>query len=167
MVLRPEHIQSPGPGQESVWDYPRPPAVEPVTAVIRVELGGEVVASSSAALRVLETSSPPVYYLPPQDVRLELLEQTGHSSFCEWKGVAQYWSLRLGATWRANAAWSYPSPTRRYRLLAGYLAFYPAKMDACFVGDERARPQPGKYYGGWITSNTLGPFKGEAGSEGW
>lgn len=167
MLPRPVRTQTPGPGQESVWDYPRPPAVEPVRAQIRVELAGEVVACSTAALRVLETSGPPVYYLPPRDVRLHLLEETPQRSFCEWKGVARYWSLRIGATRRENAAWSYPTPTRHYRLIADYLAFYPARMDACFVGDERARPQPGVFYGGWVTSNILGPFKGEPGSEGW
>ena len=167
MSSRPTNVQRPGPGQESVWDYPRPPAVEPVGALVRVELAGELIASSATTLRVLETASPPVYYFPPCDVRLDLLEPAGHRSFCEWKGVATYWSVASGGTSRANAAWSYPSPTRRYEVLADYLAFYPASMDACFVGDERVRPQPGKFYGGWITSNLVGPFKGEPGSEGW
>lgn len=166
-MRRPETIEPPGPGQESVWDYPRPPAVEPVGVVIRVELAGEFIASSVNALRVLETSSPPTYYIPPQDVRTKLLERAAHRSFCEWKGVASYWSVRLASVLRTNAAWSYPSPTRRYRRLADYLAFYPAQMDACYVGDEKVRAQPGKFYGGWITSSIVGPFKGDPGTEGW
>ena len=157
----------PGPGQESVWDYPRPPKLEPVSKVIRVEFGGEVVAETSAAWRVLETSHPPVYYVPQDDVRAEFLVRSSRSSFCEWKGLASYHSLRVSDKTSTDAAWSYPEPTPRFLPIRGFLAFYPSRVDACFVGDERVQSQPGDFYGGWITESVVGPFKGGAGSMGW
>jgi len=157
----------PGPGQESVWDYPRPPRLEPTPKHIHVIFEGETVASTRRALRVLETSHPPVYYIPPEDVRMELLTRTTRYSFCEFKGGAVYWALRAGERVVENAAWSYPDPTPAYRALAGYLAFYASRVDVCYVDGERVRAQEGDFYGGWITSDIVGPFKGGPGTTGW
>ena len=164
---RPVQIEAAGPGQESVWDYPRPPRVEPVNKRVRVESDGVLLADSTRAYRVCETASPPVYYIPAEDVRMEYLAPTQRSTFCEWKGVARYWTVTLGKRVIHDAAWSYPNPSEGYEAIRDHLAFYAAKMDACIVGDERVTPQPGLYYGGWITPNLVGPFKGEPGSEGW
>jgi uncharacterized protein (DUF427 family) len=158
----------PGPGQESVWDYPRPPRVEPVTERVRVVVDGVEVASSTAARRVLETAGAPVYYLPRSDVRMDLLAPTGRSTVCEWKGVARYWSIRLpGGREIPNAAWSYAEPLPGFESIADHLAFYAWAVDEAWVGDERATPQPGHFYGGWVTSKVVGPFKGEPGTFGW
>ncbi len=165
--LRPTRIAAPAPGQESVWDYPRPPRLERDARRIRVEHGGSVVAETGRALRVLETSSPPCFYLPPEDVRTELLEASPRTTFCEWKGLASYWTLCLGERRVVDAAWSYPDPEPAYAALRDHLAFFPARVDACWVGAERVTPQPGAYYGGWITSEIVGPFKGEPGTESW
>ena len=164
---RPERIAVPGPGQESVWDYPRPPRLERVTRRVRVEFGDVVLAGSDRALRVCETSSPPAYYLAPEDVRGDLLEPCEHSTLCEWKGVAKYWSVRVGNRVAREAAWSYPDPDPAYAALRHYFAFHAGRVDTCSVGDVRVSPQPGGFYGGWITPELVGPFKGEAGSEGW
>jgi uncharacterized protein (DUF427 family) len=164
---RPERILTPGPGQESVWDYPRPPRVEPVTARLRVELAGQVLADTRRGVRVLETSSPPVYYFPPQSVAREWLTPTERRSFCEWKGLARHWSAQIGDRGVEDVAWSYPEPDEGFAVLRDFLAFFPARVDACYVGEERAHPQPGAYYGGWITSAIVGPFKGDPGSEKW
>ena len=157
----------PGPGQESVWDYPRPPRVEPVPERIRVVVDGMNVADSTDALRVLETAGPPVYYLPPTDVRLDLLKTSPHSSYCEWKGEAAYYSLHLGERVIPNVAWFYPRPLPGYERIRDYIAFYAGRVDEAWVGDERATPQPGRFYGGWVTSRIVGPFKGEPGTSGW
>jgi uncharacterized protein (DUF427 family) len=163
----------PGPGQESVWDYPRPPRVEPSRRRVRVEFDGVTVADSTRALRVLETSGPPVYYVPPEDVRMDLLVPSGGpGTVCEWKGPAEYFDLRTGGRLGPGrlgrrAAWTYPEPNRGYEAIAGWIAFYAGRVDACFLGDEPVRPQPGHFYGGWITSEVVGPFKGEPGTEGW
>lgn len=164
---RPTHIVQPGPGQESVWDYPRPPRIEPVSRRVRVEFGGRVLADSTRALRVCETSSPPAYYLPPADVELGLLHPSTRTSFCEWKGLASYWSVVLDRRIAKDAAWSYPDPEPDFEAIGDHLAFYPGRMDACWVGADRVTPQPGYYYGGWVTPELVGPFKGVAGSEGW
>jgi uncharacterized protein (DUF427 family) len=164
---RPADIIQPGPGQESVWDYPRPPRVEPVSSRIRVIFGGIPLADSTRALRVIETSSPPVYYLPPADVRMEHLSPTEHTTFCEWKGVAHYWTVQVGDKRAARAAWSYPAPDEGYEAIRDHLAFYAFKMEACYVGEQLARPQPGHFYGGWVTPNIVGPFKGEPGTQNW
>lgn len=158
---------APGPGQESVWDYPRPPRVEASTRLVRVEFGGRVVAETRRARRVLETSHPPVFYIPPEDVRGEFLERSPRSSFCEWKGGAIYWTLVVGPRRAIDAAWSYPDPTPAFATIRDHLAFYPSRVDACFVDDERIRAQEGDFYGGWITSEIVGPFKGGPGSRGW
>lgn len=167
MGRRPPEIEVPGPGQESVWDFPRPPRVEPVASPVRVELARVVVAETSAALRVLETAGAPVYCIPPGDVRLDLLAPSSRRSTCEWKGEAVYWHVTVGDDRREDAAWSYPHPFPKYGTLRDYVAFYADRMDACYVGAERVRAQPGGFYGGWVPANLTGPFKGEAGSEWW
>lgn len=163
----PASIETPGPGQESVWDYPRPPALDVSPHPVRVEFGGEVIASSSAALRVLETSHPPTYYIPPNDVRWEFFERAPGSSMCEWKGAAAYWTVRVGTRVAERVAWSYPDPFEDFARVKDHVAMYCAPMDGCFVGGQRAQPQPGGFYGGWVTSHVVGPFKGGPGTAGW
>ncbi len=152
---------------ESVWDYPRPPRVEASAEHVTVHLGGEVIAESQRALRVLETSHPPVYYLPPGDVVTGVLSAETRRSFCEFKGVAVYWSAQAGDRRVAEAAWSYPDPAAGYGTLTGYVAFYPGRVDGCFVDGERVAAQAGDFYGGWITARIHGPFKGGPGTAGW
>jgi uncharacterized protein (DUF427 family) len=164
---RPAFIETPGPDQESVWDYPRPPKIEPVPQRVRVEFAGIILADTTRAWRVCETSSPPVYYLPMEDIETGYLQAEPDSSFCEWKGSATYWTVRVGDRVARKAAWSYETPDEGYETLKGHLAFYAGKMDACFVGDQQVTPQPGEYYGGWITPNIVGPFKGIPGSSRW
>lgn len=161
---RPNPIE---PGQESVWSYPRPPRLEPAADRLRIVLGGETIADTVEGWRVLETSHPPVYYLPPRDIRPGALVPALGRSVCEWKGAASYFDVTGGGRHAARAAWSYPDPTEPFRPIRGYVAFYPGLMDACFVADEQARPQPGGFYGGWITAAVVGPFKGEPGTQGW
>ena len=151
---------------EKVWDYPRPPRLEQVPQTLRIVFSGHTIAETSAAWRVLETSHPPVYYLPRAAFACEVLARPGRS-FCEWKGTASYWSLRARDRVALDCAWSYPEPTPGFEPIRDHLAVYPAAMDACFVGDERVQPQPGGFYGGWITSNLVGPFKGGPGTAGW
>jgi uncharacterized protein (DUF427 family) len=157
----------PGPGQESVWDYPRPPRVEPDARLAVVRFAGVTVAKSRRCLRVLETASPPAFYFPPQDVRTDLLEPGDGATFCEWKGTAAYRDVVVGGRRAVDAAWTYPTPNRRYAGLAGFLAFYPGRVDGATLDGEVVRPQPGRYYGGWITDDVVGPFKGEPGTERW
>jgi uncharacterized protein (DUF427 family) len=157
----------PEPGQESVWDYPRPPRVERVPERIRVVVEGVTVADSSHALRVLETAGAPMYYVPREDVRMDLLEPSSHTTVCEWKGAARYHTLSVGDRRITDMAWSYPRPNRGYEAIRDHLAFYAAKVDEAWVGAERATPQPGGFYGGWVTSRIVGPIKGEPGSNGW
>lgn len=157
----------PGPNQESVWDYPRPPALKPESRRIQVVFNDAVLADTTAALRVLETSHPPVYYLPPADVAMEYLQQEARTSMCEFKGRAVYYTVTVGDRSVAQAAWAYPNPTDRYAALADHLAFYASKMDACYVGDEQAQAQEGDFYGGWVTDDIVGPFKGGPGTLGW
>lgn len=157
----------PGPGQESVWDYPRPPRVEPVPQRVRVAVGGATIAESTRALRVLETAGAPVYYVPRDDVRMDLLRPSPHRTWCEWKGEASYWSLHHGARDVPNVAWTYEHPKPGYEAITGCLAFYAGRVDEAWLGDERAIPQPGRFYGGWVTSGIVGPFKGEPGTERW
>ena len=153
--------------RESVWDYPRPPRLEDCDREIRVVFAGVVIANTRRSKRVLETSHPPVYYLPPDDVAPEVLQPVSGTSYCEWKGTAQYFDV-LAADLRArSAAWSYPDPTDDFAAIRDYVAFYPRLMDACFVDGERVTPQPGGFYGGWVTQDLIGPFKGEAGTMGW
>ena len=151
--------------QESVWDYPRPPRLEPVVDTLKVLFAGETIAETRHGYRVLETSHPPVYYIPRSDVRF-VVNGPG-SSYCEFKGRAEYWSLDVGGELSDRAAWSYPDPTRGFVAIVDHLAFYASKVDACWVGDERVKPQDGDFYGGWITDRIVGPFKGAAGTRGW
>lgn len=164
--MYPQRIE-PQPGQESVWDYPRPPRLEETSRHIQIVFNSEVIADTHHAFRVLETSHPPVYYIPAEDVQMEFLTTTPRTSFCEFKGSATYWTIRVGEREAANAAWSYKSPTKSFAAIRDYLAFYPSRMDACYVDGEQVQAQSGDFYGGWITSEIVGPFKGGAGSWGW
>lgn len=166
-VERPSWAETPRPGQESVWDYPRPPRIEPVAAELRVAHAGVDLARTVRGARVVETAGAPVYYFPPEDVRMDLLTAAGRGSLCEWKGPARYWSLQLRGTRIADVAWSYPDPTPEFEAIAGWLAFYAGKVDEAWVGEQRARPQPGGFYGGWVTPDLAGPIKGVPGSGGW
>jgi len=158
----------PGPGQESVWDYPRPPRIERVAVLLCVEHGGREIARSCGGWRVLETSHPPVYYLPPESIAAAALRPNDRTSFCEFKGVARYWDLVEGdRVVVADAGWSYPSPAPAFRALTNHIALYAARLDACYVGSERVTAQAGDFYGGWITANIVGPFKGAVGTWGW
>ncbi|MAS34691.1 MAG: hypothetical protein CL610_11835 [Anaerolineaceae bacterium] len=157
----------PGPGQESVWDYPRPPRVEPTTRRIRVAFNGVVIADTQRAIRVLETSHPPVYYIPQADIQMAYLTGTARQTFCEFKGAARYWTLTVEGRSSPGVAWSYPQPGPGFESIMDHLAFYPGRMDACYIDDEQVTPQPGDFYGGWITSDIVGPFKGGPGTWGW
>ena len=156
------------PGQESVWDYPRPPRIERTPKRIVVVLGGETIADTLGALRVLETSHPPVYYLPRSAfVPGALTPARARGSFCEGKGWAIYFSVSGGGRTEQDAAWAYPEPAPRFEAMAGYVALYAGRMDRCTVDGEPVTPQRGEFYGGWITSDVVGPFKGGPGSAGW
>jgi uncharacterized protein (DUF427 family) len=163
---RPSFAVKPGPDQESVWDYPRPPAVSPDPREVVVRWGDLEVARTRRALRVLETSHPPSFYLPWDDVAKSLLYPAPGASFCEWKGPARYWTLVDGDRRLAGVAWSYPQPLSGAEALAGCVAFYAGVLE-CRVEGAAVRPQPGGFYGGWITPELVGPFKGEPSSQGW
>lgn len=152
----------PKPGQESVWDYPRPPRIEKTSRRIRVMKASVTLCDSRDAFRVLETSHPPVYYVPLKDIHDGTLETSSRATHCEYKGGARYFDVRVGDVVEKDAAWTYDEGP-----LQGHVAFYAARMDACFVDDERVTPQPGGFYGGWITSDLAGPFKGGPGTQGW
>jgi uncharacterized protein (DUF427 family) len=157
----------PGTGQESVWDYPRPPRIEPTARRVRVVVAGVTVADTTHALRVLETASPPTFYIPPADVRLDLLVPETRHTVCEWKGEAAYWTVRAGGRTMPSAAWSYPRPRPAFEAIRDHLAFYAGRVDEAWVDEERVRPQAGDFYGGWVTSEIVGPFKGDPGTLGW
>ena len=165
--MRHERRQEPGPGQESVWDYPRPPAVRASSEHVQVWLGGELVADTTNALQVLETSHPPTWYLPRAAFAEGALRPTAGHSFCEWKGTASYLDVVGGGRVAPAAAWFYPAPRARFAVLADHVAVYPAAMDRCKVDGELVQPQPGGFYGGWVTSKVVGPFKGGPGTLGW
>lgn len=168
--MRPAHHpvpDPPGPGQESVWDYPRPPIVEPIPRHIRIVHKGVVLADSRKAWRTLETSHPPTYYIPPADIAMAWLVPNPARSLCEWKGQAHYWDVVIGKERIARAGWSYPAPTPAFAAIAGFIAFYAAPCDEVRVDGEKVIPQPGGFYGGWITSREAGPFKGIPGSQFW
>lgn len=157
----------PKKGQESVWDYPRPPKLERTNKHLKIEFNVEVIAETNRGFRVLETSHPPVYYFPSEDVKMEFFTEVSGSSFCEWKGKAGYYFLKVGDRQVENAAWFYSNPTQNFAELKNYLAFYPSKMDACYVDNELVQSQEGDFYGGWKTKDIVGPFKGGAGTWGW
>jgi uncharacterized protein (DUF427 family) len=165
-MARPRRIE-PGPGQESVWDYPRPPRVEPTDSHVTVWFGGRMIADTHRAVRVLETSQAPGIYIPLDDVADGVLVPSERRSMCEWKGRASYWSVQVGDAFAVDAAWSYPEPTPAFAGIAGHVSFYPQRMDSCWVDDERVEANEGDFYGGWVTSKVVGPFKGGAGSWGW
>jgi uncharacterized protein (DUF427 family) len=152
---------------EDVWTYPRPPALQPVAKTIRIVFAGATIAETNQAWRVLETSHPPVYYLPREAFAPGTLLPAPGSSFCEWKGRARYWTISAGGRKAERAGWSYPDPTPPFVAIQDYVAVYAGPMDACFVGDEQVTPQPGGFYGGWVTADLVGPFKGVPGSVGW
>ena len=153
---------------ESVWDYPRPPRLESTPRHLRILHHRIVLADTTRALRILETSHPPVYYIPPSDIAMQYLTRSPRrSSFCEFKGHATYWSISLPEAPSPDAAWSYAHPTASYDALRDHLAFYANRVDECMVDGERVQPQPGDFYGGWITSHVKGPFKGAPGTLGW
>mgnify|MGYP001819186431 FL=1 len=161
---RPENAIEPGPGQESVWDYPRPPALRQDPRLVEVKAGASIIAGTTAAVRVLETASPPTFYLPADDVDMDQLVEAAGSSVCEWKGRAVYWALERAPD--LPVAWSYPRPRARFDRIENYLAFYPGRVE-CYVDGERVRPQAGGFYGGWITTEVVGPFKGDPGTGHW
>ncbi|WP_144766095.1 DUF427 domain-containing protein [Curtobacterium sp. 9128] len=159
---------TPGPGQESVWDYPRPPRVDASSERVVVRLGGAVIADTTSAVRVLETSHPPVYYLPVSDFAPGALTRTSGSSMCEFKGRAAYFDVHGGdGRTVSRGAWTYPTPEPGFGELVDRVAVYPSEMDSCEVAGERVQAQAGDFYGGWITSRVVGPFKGEPGTMGW
>ncbi|MCB0940436.1 MAG: DUF427 domain-containing protein [Mycobacterium sp.] len=159
--------QQPEPGQESVWDYPRPPRLETFDGSITIELGGRLIATTNHGWRVLETSHPPTYYLPRTAFADGVLRDAPGSSWCEWKGQARYYDLATDAAVAPKAAWTYPHPTRGFEPIGGAIAVMAGQVDRCTVNGETVVPQPGGFYGGWITSWVVGPFKGIPGSMGW
>ncbi len=163
---RPSFAIEPHEDQESVWDYPRPPVCVEDQREVMVRCAGLVIARSTRCIRVLETASPPTFYLPPADVNLQILQRSAGNSYCEWKGAATYWSLVEGDRQIKNAGWSYAAPPQRFSSIKNYLSFYPAKL-ACTVDGQPVRPQAGGFYGGWVTDEIVGPYKGETGTGGW
>lgn len=157
----------PGPGQESVWTFPRPARVEATVASLKVMLGERVIAATTRGFRAIETSHPPSYYFPQADIDMTCLRPARNQSLCEWKGAARYFDLVLGDRVVPAAAWTYPDPAPAFAAIRDYVSFYPQRVDACFVNGERAVPQEGGFYGGWITGDLAGPFKGARGTEGW
>ena len=164
MRPRPDPV---APGQESVWRYPRPAIAQPSNRHVRIEHRGVLVADTRAAVRTLETSHPPSWYLPPADVTPGLLRRSARRSLCEWKGQAVYWDLVIGDEVLRDVGWSYPAPTPAFASLHDHVAFYAGPLDSCTVDGEQVRPQPGGFYGGWITSDLAGPFKRVPDSMGW
>ena len=161
---RPSFAETPATGQESVWDYPRAPKLVADHRRIVVQRGDVVIADSRENCRILETAGPPTFYIPPRDVRLQLLKPLPGTSFCEWKGAARYWTIETSTA--ETIAWSYPRAQAPYDTISGHFSFYPGRIE-CFVDGERVRPQPGYFYGGWITNEIVGPWKGEPGTEWW
>lgn len=158
---------TPARRKESVWDYPRPPQIDACSQRIRVVVNSITIADTTSARRVLETSHPPVYYIPPQDIRTDCLLLSDRRSFCEWKGEANYYSIVVAGKTIEEAGWFYPNPFSRFAEIKEHVAFYASKMEACYVNGELAQAQAGDFYGGWITSNIVGPFKGAPGTLGW
>jgi uncharacterized protein (DUF427 family) len=164
---RPSDIVVPAPGQESVWDYPRPPAVEAVALRLQVWFAGVPIADTNHGLRVIETSCPPAYYFPQEDVRLDFLKPMVRTTLCAWKGSATYWNVNIRGRRQEAVAWSYDTPEPGYERLKHHFAFYPRLVDTCLVGTEQVQPQDGDYYGGGITSSIVGPFKGGPATQLW
>lgn len=163
----PQKRIEPGPGQESVWDYPRPPRLEATPRRLRVVFNGQTIADTTGGLRVLETSHPPTYYIPMAAVQDGVLKPVEGATFCEWKGMASYFDVVVDGKRAGMAAWTYPDPTPGFAPIRGHVCFYAHRMEACFVDEEQVQAQAGDFYGGWITSHVVGPFKGAAGTWGW
>jgi uncharacterized protein (DUF427 family) len=161
---RPEFAVEPGPGQESVWDYPRPPALVPASAHVEIRAGNTAIAESDNVIRVLETASPPTWYVPPADVQWQRLVPAAGRTWCEWKGEASYWALAEFPD--VAIGWTYPEPLPAFASIRGYLSAYPGRIE-CYVDGERVRAQAGAFYGGWVTDEIVGPFKGDQGTGGW
>lgn len=162
---RPDFADEPGAGQESVWDYPRPPALVDCAQLVEVKNGNDIIARSTRCKRVLETASPPTVYIPPDDIDFDLLQHAPGTSYCEWKGAAQYWGLATDK--QASAlAWSYPDPNPAFVSIRDWLCFYPGRVE-CYIDGERVRPQEGGFYGGWVTDSVAGPWKGGPGTSHW
>jgi uncharacterized protein (DUF427 family) len=155
------------PGQESVWAYPRPAIAEPSAAWVVIEHAGVIIADTHASIRTLETSHPPSYYIPPGAIAPGVLRRAQGTSFCEWKGAAVYWDVVVGSLVLPKVGWSYPRPSPAFGLLRDHVAFYARPFDRCSIDGEAVVPQPGLFYGGWITGTLAGPFKGGPGSQGW
>lgn len=153
--------------RENVQEYPRPPALQPVDVPLRVVLGGTEIACTTRGFRVLETHHAPTYYMPIEDIAPAVLTPASGGSFCEWKGVAAYFDVASGGVVAARGAWSYPAPAATFAPIRDHVAFYPGLMEACFVGDEKVQPQPGDFYGGWVTGNLDGIVKGAPGTRHW
>ncbi len=156
-----------GPGQESVWDYPRPPAIEPFTGHLRIVYEGEVIMDTNDSFRILETSHPPTYYIPVGAFKEGSLIKTSGTSYCEWKGMAEYFNITAGDKMARKCAWGYANPKPKYSQIKDHVSVYAHMMEACYVNDEPVQAQEGDFYGGWITSNIVGPFKGGPGTWGW
>ena len=156
----------PGPNQESVWDYPRPPVLEDTKRHLKVTFNGQIIAETSNGKRVLETSQPPAYYFPPDDVNITFLNERPGFTYCEWKGHAYYFDVTADGKTAQKAAWHYPEPNKKYKVLKNFVAFYPDILN-CYVEDVQVQAQEGHFYGGWITDDIVGPFKGGAGTAGW
>ena len=157
----------PGPGQESVWDYPRPPRLEKFDGHIRIIFNDQDIAESVRAFRILETSHPPTFYIPERDFRPGVLEKVPGTTCCEWKGSAHYYDIVVGEKSAVKAAWGYATPNQRFASIKHHVSVYPGLMDSCFVNEEKVQAQEGDFYGGWITSMIVGPFKGGKGTGGW
>jgi len=164
--MKPKPIK-PKIGQESVWDYPRPPRLEPVSKQIQIYFNDKLIADTMDGYRVLETSHPPVYYIPLIDIDNDCLIASDQQSYCEWKGQGSYYHVEVGDKKAINAAWYYKKPTKEFAAIKNCPAFYAHQMDKCLVDGEEVVPQPGNFYGGWITKDIVGPFKGIDGSWGW
>ncbi len=162
---RPDFADAPANNQESVWDYPRPPALVPLTQLVEVKVGETLLARSEQAMRILETASPPTIYIPPSDVMLDVLIRVPGNSYCEWKGAADYWALS-DRSQALPVGWSYPDISREYSDIRDWLSFYPARV-SCFIDGERVRGQEGGFYGGWVTDSIAGPWKGASGTSQW
>ncbi len=163
---RPSFALKPREDQESVWDYPRPPAIQADTRRVIVRVGEQVIADSVNTVRILETASPPAFYIPPSDINFSRLADSSGSSLCEWKGAARYFRLAGPGSHRQAVGWSYPTPFEGFEAIANYLSFYPARVES-YVNGERVQGQEGGFYGGWVTKEIVGPFKGEPGTGGW
>jgi uncharacterized protein (DUF427 family) len=163
---RPSFAETRGPRQESVWDYPRPPKLIPDKRRVVVKFSQSIIADSTETYRVLETASPPTFYIPPKDVQIEMLLPFPGASICEWKGTARYWGLDISSPVGDAVGWSYPTAQFPYEPISGYFSFYPGRVE-CLVDNQRVRPQAGFFYGGWVTEEIVGPWKGESGTENW